>query len=41
MAAIYFLNNSLDHSNAKHLHAQVGERQDYLSVGFEASQQHQ
>jgi hypothetical protein len=36
-----FLNNSLDHSNAKNLHAEVGELQDYLSVGFGASQQHQ
>jgi hypothetical protein len=37
-----FLNySSLDHSNARHLHAEVGELQDYLSVGFEASQQHQ
>jgi hypothetical protein len=39
--AICFLNNSLDHSNAKNLHAEVGELQDYLSVGFGASQQHQ
>jgi hypothetical protein len=40
-AAICFLNNLLDHSNAKNLHAEVGELQDYLSVGFGASKQHQ
>jgi hypothetical protein len=34
-------NNSLDHSNAKNLHAEDGELQDYLSVGFGDSHQHQ